>query len=129
MSSKHPDFDEQQRVTDEMLQKVFADETVPRLSSDFNARLLARLQREPDTVQHVSPTPLLSRNGKLLMRLYWTAACLASSFILFHIEWSLSRPPIFLTATIAVSLISLSPLLLARQVRTRLPDLLLTVVE
>jgi hypothetical protein len=125
----HPDFDEQQKATDELLKKVFANETVPKLSSEFNARLLARLPREHKSAQYVYADPLLSLKGKLLMRLYWTAACLASSFILFHVEWSLGRPPIFLTAAIVVSLISLSPLFLTRRVRRRIPELLLTVVE
>jgi hypothetical protein len=125
----HPDFDKEQKVTDELLERVFAGETVPKLSLEFNARLLARIPQQRESVQFISSAPLLSRKGKLVMRLYWTAACLASSFILFHIEWSLGTPPIFLTAAIAVSLISLSPLLLTRSIRRRLPDLLLAVVE
>ena len=120
MTSRVEGSDEQQRAMDDMLQVIFTDETVPRLPLEFNARLRARLRREPDSVQH--PTPLLSRNGKLLMRLYWTVACLASSFIVFHTEWPTLKPPFLLIATILVSVISLSPLLLMRQVRSRLPD-------
>ena len=129
MSSRYEDSDEQQRAMDDMLQAVFTDETVPRLPLDFNARLRARLRQEPDSVQQVHPTPLLSRNGKLLMRLYWTVACLASSFIVFHTEWTTLRSPFLLIATILVSVISLSPLLLMRHVRSRLPDVLLTAIE
>ena len=78
---------------DDMLQVIFADETVPRLPLEFNARLRARVLHEPDSVQHL--TPLLSRNGKLLMRRYWTVAWLASSFIVFHTEWPTSRSPFY----------------------------------
>ncbi len=122
----------EQRRAEALVRAVMAKVRVPELSHDFTSRLIARIAeadtaREParPETERKAPRPALSRGRRLALHAYWMAACMASSFILFRVDWPQSVPVLVWISAALLGLVCLTPFLLLRRTKVGFTDILL----
>ncbi len=125
----------EQRRAETLVRAAMAEIRVPELSHDFTSRLASRIAeagtaREParPETERKAPRPALSRGRRLALHAYWMAACMASSFILFRVDWPQSVPmTVWMPATL-LCLVCLTPFLLLRRTKAGFTDILLRAI-
>ena len=122
----------EQRRAETLVRAAMAEIGVPELSHDFTSRLASRIAeagtaREParPETERKAPRPALSRGRRLALHAYWMAACMASSFILFRVDWPQSVPVTVWIPAALLGLVCLTPFLLLRRTKVGFTDILL----
>ncbi len=102
----------------------------PRLTQDFEQRLRARRVRtEPAAARRVPQVPTLPARTRMLLRLYFMIATLASLLIVAATELPTSLSPIAGASILVTLAFSLTPLWMMRKACPRFLELILRTVR